>query len=142
MRISDWSSDVCSSDLAKVAPPPHVAAAGMENLALDPAGPDADVIIHPLLTQHLRKAFGRRDQRVAAAIEPAQPGDAERFEKGEVIIAEIGFEARVDRTGERNMPPPRPGRGLPRHAVGAGDKEDVGGKFGERKSTSLKDRTY
>src|SRR3546814_7451161 len=87
MRISDWSSDVCSSDLrrivadAKVAPPPHVAAAGMENLALDPAGPDADVIIHPLLTQHLRKAFGRRDQRVAAAIEPAQPGDAERFEK-------------------------------------------------------------
>src|SRR3546814_3057743 len=84
MRISDWSSDVCSSDL-----------------------------------------------RVAAAIEPAQPGDAERFEKGEVIIAEIGFEARVDRTGDRNMPPPRPGRGLPRHAVGAGDMEDVGGKFGD-----------
>src|SRR3546814_16065314 len=44
---------------AKVAPPPHVASAGMENLALDPAGPDADVILHPLLTQPLRKAFGR-----------------------------------------------------------------------------------
>src|SRR3546814_10331627 len=97
----------------------------MEYLALDPAGPDADVVVHPLLAQHLRKAFGRCDQRVAAAIEPAQPGDAERFEEGEIIVAKIGFEARVDRAGDRNAPSPRPGRGLPRHAVGARDMEDV-----------------
>src|SRR3546814_17768819 len=82
MRISDWSSDVCSSDLrrvvvdAELAPPNRIAPAGMEYLALDPAGPDADVVVHPLLAQHLRKAFGRCDQRVAAAIQPAQPGDA------------------------------------------------------------------
>src|SRR3546814_17915144 len=94
----------------------------------DPAGPDADVVVHPLLAQHLRKAFGRCEQRVAAAIEPAQPGDAERFEEGEIIVAKIGFEARVDRAGDRNAPSPRPGRGLPRHAVGA--RED-------RKSTRL-----
>src|SRR3546814_7164296 len=68
---------------AELAPPNRIAPAGMEYLALDPAGPDADVVVHPLLAQHLRKAFGRCDQRVAAAIEPAQPGDAERFEEGE-----------------------------------------------------------
>src|SRR3546814_6501118 len=44
---------------AELAPPNRIAPAGMEYLALDPAGPDADVVVHPLLAQHLRKAFGR-----------------------------------------------------------------------------------
>src|SRR3546814_11419035 len=79
MRISDWSSDVCSSDLA-------------------------DVVIHPLVAQHLRETFGWSDQRIALAIELAQPGDDERFEERQIIIAKISLEARVHRTGDRQPP--------------------------------------
>src|SRR3546814_16142768 len=100
MRISDWSSDVCSSDL--------VAPAWVEHPLLDPARPDADVVIHPLVAQHLRETFGWSDQRIALAIELAQPGDDERFEERQIIIAKIGLEARVHRAGHRQPPPPRP----------------------------------
>src|SRR3546814_9623230 len=37
MRISDWSSDVCSSDLKKVQPLPLFAAAGIEDRGAEPA---------------------------------------------------------------------------------------------------------
>src|SRR3546814_3430001 len=94
MRISDWSSDVCSSDL--------VAPAWVEHPLLDPARPDADVVIHPLVAQHLRETFGWSDQRIALAIELAQPGDDERFEERQIIIAKISLEARVqDRKSTR-----------------------------------------
>src|SRR5690606_15756497 len=79
---------------------PHgVAAPGVEDVAFNPAGPDPDIIVHPLLAQHLREAFRRSDERVAATIEAPQPGDDQGFEEGEVIVAKIGLKARVDRTG-------------------------------------------
>src|SRR3546814_17651364 len=37
MRISDWSSDVCSFDLKKVQPLPLFAAAGIEDRGAEPA---------------------------------------------------------------------------------------------------------
>ena len=81
--------------------PRHVPPAGIEDPLLDPARPDADVVIHPLVAQHLRKAFGGCDQRVALAVELAQPGDDDGFEERQVVIAEIGLEARVHRAGDR-----------------------------------------
>src|SRR3546814_10330247 len=77
MRISDWSSDVCSSDLAS---------SGMEYLLIDAARPDADIIAHPLFTQHLRHALGRGDDGVETAIETTQQGFDHRLQKSEPII--------------------------------------------------------
>jgi len=99
--------------------PAHVAATRVEHVLFDTAGPDTDVVIHPLVAQHLREAFRRRDQRIALTIKLAQPGDNHRFEERQVVIAKIGLETRVDRTGDRQPAPPRPSRGLPRHAIGA-----------------------
>src|SRR3546814_2270394 len=71
------------------------------------------------------------DRRMALEIVLAQPGDNERFEERQIIIAKISLEARVHRTGDRQPPPPRPRRRLPRHAVGAGNMDDIGREGGD-----------
>ena len=49
----------------------------------------------------------------------------------EVIIFEIGFEARVDRGDHGDAAPPRPADRAMGDDVGAGDVDDVGGEVGE-----------
>src|SRR3546814_10591655 len=96
MRISDWSSDVCSSDLdrrhvvvdAEAPPPGEIALAGIEYLSIDAAGPDADVVVHPLLAEQLGHRIGGREDGVAAAIETPEGGLDERFQEGEAVIAD------------------------------------------------------
>ena len=82
---------------AEAAPPCHVAAARVELVAVDAARPDRDVAVHPLGAQHRGHRFGRRDDRVAAAIQPAHDRARRRLEHLQMIISEIGLEARVDR---------------------------------------------
>src|SRR3546814_2775873 len=68
MRISDWSSDVCSSDLFRAFPdrgsestqPPHTSAPNVGNIPL--SGPQAE-------TEHLRDLLQRSEKREADLIE-------------------------------------------------------------------------
>ena len=79
------------------APPCEIAPAGIEDLPIHAARPDADIIAHPLIAQHLRHGFGRREDRIATPIEAPQPSPAPAgFGEGQPVIARIGLEPGVD----------------------------------------------
>jgi hypothetical protein len=110
---------------AEPAPPGEVAAVGIEDLPVDAAGPDADIVAHPLLAKQLRHRVGRREDGVAAAVEAAQYRLHHRLEEGEAVIAEIGLEAGVDRGDHRDVHMAgQRDRAVAEH-IGAGDVEDV-----------------
>src|SRR5690606_23948086 len=55
---------------AERAAPSEIAAGRIEDLAIDPARPDADVVAHALRAEHVDHALRRRNERVAAMVEP------------------------------------------------------------------------
>ena len=116
---------------AERAPPGEVAAAGIEDLAVDAARPDADVVVHPLVAQQLRHRIRRREDGVAAAVEAAQHGEHDRLEEGHAVIARIGLEAGMDRGDHRQVPVARQRHRAVAEDVGAGDVEDVGAEGAE-----------
>ena len=115
-----------SSAMPSDAPPGQVAPPGIEDLAVDAARPDADVVVHPLVAQQLRHRIRRREDRVAAAVEAAQDRQQHRLEEGHAVIARIGLEAGVDRGDHRQVPSARQRHRAVAGNVGAGDVEDVG----------------
>ena len=100
--------------------------AGIEYLAVNPARPDADVIVHPLVAQHLRHRFGRSHQSVATPIETSQDRLDHRLQKGEIIIARIGFEPRVHGCQNRYLVFARPRHHLVADTVRTGNLHDIG----------------
>jgi hypothetical protein len=111
---------------AELAPPARIAPARVEDLAVDAARPDADIVAHPLLAQQLRHRIGRREDGVAATVETAQDRLHQRLQESEAVIAEIGLEAGVDRSDDRNVEAVRQRHRTVAKYVGAGDMEDVG----------------
>ncbi len=108
------------------ATPRHVAGAGMEDRAIHSARPDRDVVIHPLLAQHLRHAFGGCHQRVATPVEAAQASHHHRLGPGHVVIAQVRLEPGVHRGEHRQLASARPADCLMRYRVGRGDVHYVG----------------
>ncbi len=108
------------------APPVHVAHLRVEDRLVDAARPDADIIAHPLFAQHLRHRIGRRDDRVALAVEAAQDRLEHGLEKRHVVIARIGLEPCMHRSQHRDSVPLRPAHRAVPGAVGAGNVHDIG----------------
>ena len=67
----------------------------------------------------------------AAVIEAPHDVARERLERLQMIISEIGVEARVDRRDRRDLAAPRPGDRAMADDVGARDMDHVGIEFGE-----------
>jgi len=111
---------------AEAAPPFEVAPAGVENLPVDAARPDPDVVVHPLVAEQLRHRIGGREDRVAAAVEPAHRGEQNRLQERHSVIARVGFEPGVDRGDHRQVPFVRERDRAMAGDVGAGDVQDVG----------------
>jgi enoyl-CoA hydratase/carnithine racemase len=104
---------------------------GHVTLAIDPARPDVDIVVHPLFAQHLGEAFRWHHQRIAAAVETAQHRNHHRLEPGEVVILKIGLEAGMDRGQHRQPAPPRPADRAVGHHIRRGDMDHVGREFGQ-----------
>src|SRR3546814_7499928 len=77
MRISDWSSDVCSSDLRLERPPTHLAADAERDLAA------VDRLHHPCDKAH----HGRREPVIALG-EPGVRAVGGEEELGQVVGAD------------------------------------------------------
>src|SRR5690606_2446322 len=75
--------------------PGEIAPLGREDLAVDAALPQRDVVVHALRAQHLDQPRRRRHQRVALAVELADPSLARLLQEAEVIIAPVCLEPRV-----------------------------------------------
>src|SRR3546814_6745104 len=107
MRISDWSSDVCSSDLGEVLDPAGGAAAaradrrqragGDGNVDLDPAGDDPGRI--DLRDGRRQRAVGggRGHHRAGDRRPPGQPGDPEGRRGRTGAEDQLESDPRVDR---------------------------------------------
>ena len=89
--------------------PFHIAPLGVELVAIDAARPDRYVSIHSASAQDGGRGFGRRHDNFAPAIEAAENRADEGFEPLEMIISEIGFEPRVDRSDRGDMALASPG---------------------------------
>src|SRR3546814_2260031 len=104
MRISDWSSDVCSSDLKKVQPLPLFAAAGIEDRGAEPAVslPQMDLSEHVVedyralrfsLKAHplsfLRQSLAREGIVEAMQLEVLKPGILVRVARSEEHTSEL-----------------------------------------------------
>ena len=113
------------------APPRHVAALGVELVAVDAARPDRDVAVHALRAKDRGGRFGRRHHHFAAAVEAAQDRAHVGLEHLQMIISEIGLEPRVDRGHGGDLVLARPGHRAMADDVGAGDMDDVGVELGE-----------
>jgi hypothetical protein len=111
--------------------PCHVPLPGVEDVAIYPAGPDADIIVHALLAQQLGHGFRRRDDRVAAAVEAPQYRFDNRLHEGEAVIARIGFEARVHRCDDGETVIPRPAQAAMAERIGARQMDEIRTKMQE-----------
>ena len=125
----DQPADEADRDLVvgdpERATPFEVAAAGIEDLAIDAPAPDADIEGHALIAQQLRHRFGRRDDRVAAPIEAAQHRFDDRLQEGEAIIAGVRLEPGMDRRDDRHAAPTRQADGAVAEDFRAGDVDHV-----------------
>src|SRR3546814_12158655 len=101
MRISDWSSDVCSSDLAEVIDAPvHHAGTAAEDHALASIGDVDPIDAGPEILAHI-DAVLRRDEDMIAAVgrKPQQVGAvlAADIPQQFCDLAEIGMASGRDR---------------------------------------------
>ena len=67
--------------------PFKAAALGIELGAVDAARPDRNVAVHPLIAKHRGSRFRRRDQCVAAQIQPPHDRPHQRLQRLQMIIA-------------------------------------------------------
>ena len=116
---------------AEGTPPRHVASLGVELVAVDAARPDRDVAVHALRAQDRGGGFRRRHHDFAAMVEAPHDVARQRLQRLQVIISEIGVEARVDRGDRGDLVPPRPGDRAVTDDVRAGDMDDVRIELGE-----------
>ena len=110
---------------SEAAPPGEVAPFGIEDLPVDAAGPDADVVVHALVAEQLGHGIGRREDGVAAAVEAPEDREHHRLEEGQAVIARIGLEAGVDRGDHRQVQPVGEGHRAVAGDLRACDVEDV-----------------
>ncbi len=108
------------------ASPCVVAAIGMEDAAIDAARPDRDIVVHTLIAQDIDHALRWRHQRVAPAIQFADPAFQNRPQKSHIVECGICFEPRVHRCDHRQAAILRPTHGGARAEIRAGDMQDVG----------------
>src|SRR3546814_1651438 len=88
MRISDWSSDVCSSDLGAVA------------VGFDGAAFQSKINILPrTVEKHLRLVEGLDQAIVAAGLELAAPAGEAEIEQAEAVAVAQGDRAGVAQPG-------------------------------------------
>ena len=106
--------------------PLQIAATGVENLAIHAARPDADIIVHPLVAEHLGHRFRRCHQSIAAAVQAPQYRFDNRLQKGQIVIAGVGFKPRMHRGQHRNILAARPRYHLVSDPVRAGYLHDIG----------------
>src|SRR3546814_16652881 len=88
MRISDWSSDVCSSDLSKILPVAAHAESGSADRSTKIEGEDLAAFVAPELQRHQRQQHGfaspcRADDEAVTDIADMK-GKAERSEERRV----------------------------------------------------------
>src|SRR3546814_11795740 len=86
MRISDWSSDVCSSDLFSEAEVAHLQAAAGRLLA-DPAALDAETIVAEPQSREIRSIFEihRQSDAMARLASDARLAEVARFLLGDRV---------------------------------------------------------
>src|SRR3546814_14536145 len=108
MRISDWSSDVCSSDLDRRYGRPHVGCAGA---AHDLDGPGAAVpapgtrLRHRLRAEHREMAATRR---AADGLSPPSAGGLADRDRRAVRLPLTLLHGAAQRSGGRGQPDPLP----------------------------------
>src|SRR3546814_1965955 len=112
MRISDWSSDVCSSDLARLPEEGDIARIAPEgrDVALDPLERDDQVEL-PRIAAIGEARIEPREIEIAKRAQPVVDGDhddiAARREAGAIVdgvgdaAGRIGAAVEIDRKGTR-----------------------------------------
>ena len=84
------------------APPFEIAARRREAIMIHAARPDRDRRRHAPVAEDLRHAAARHHHLVDAIVEARQDLDHQRLEERQLVIAEIGFEPRVERGDRRD----------------------------------------
>src|SRR3546814_9136306 len=103
MRISDWSSDVCSSDLQKLVPPRlcHRIFSGCQSFSQGVDGTilnsECRIAIFPMLNDFVGQYKGRREEGPVRATRGSQPRD--NASRPEVVRARGAMS--VDRKSKR-----------------------------------------
>src|SRR3546814_18086324 len=100
MRISDWSSDVCSSDLADLAEQAFHAE-GARLVGDDRHQPRADLLVPECNVEHLHAGHGGADLALAGVLEPALVG-FQRLDRNSVVWGKR-VSGRVDLVGRGNI---------------------------------------
>src|SRR3546814_9961069 len=108
MRISDWSSNVFSSDLILAVVVPAVVAAEVEDVLLEQPARVVHALRHALLEQRedreRRVEFAGLDRAAHVVLELREPGDVRRdeehlaaVERIEVALEDVGRQGAVQR---------------------------------------------
>src|SRR3546814_568231 len=87
MRISDWSSDVCSSDLADVSMPQTVAGAGM-TIAVEFQVQLVENRVHQLARRFPENQVGRLESLALSNPLERQDRDGHRLAEADAALAE------------------------------------------------------
>src|SRR3546814_6131080 len=158
-RISDWSSDVCSSDLLRAVPPPdgrteHRLRAGNAGPPPGAARPAGRADARPGEARRLRQPPAGSTLRRPAAARGARPRAGERAQGAAARRATLGArpqaaQGNADRAeapadGDRHhlrLCDPRPGRSADRKSVVTGQRVSVRVDFGGRRIIKKKKNT-
>src|SRR3546814_14597176 len=93
MRISDWSSDVCSSDLPDARDPPDVrVAADVEHRAIDPVMMLANFLDHQDMVGKI--GLQRRAEQLAEDGQVERGGDRKSVVKGKSVSVRVDLGGR------------------------------------------------
>ena len=107
------------------AAPLVVALRRMENRPIDPAGPDRDIVMHPLRTQFFDLALRGGNQRIAPLVEPPEDRLDRGFEETESVISGVGLEPRMDRCKDGNIALARPFQRGMRDRIGRRQVDEI-----------------
>jgi hypothetical protein len=108
------------------AAPFHVAPLRVEDFPVDPARPDADVVVHPLIAEQLSHGIGWGEDRVAAPVESPERGDHDRLKEAKAVITKVGLETSVNGGHDRQVQLVRESHRPMAEHLRAGDVKDVG----------------